>query len=144
MGVLDQLFKLQDDTGAPLDETRDASRELVQYLRQGITGQDLIPRDEVLSWADYARAQDPAMMKAVGLVPNLRPASYPENTRKPRPHSAILYVNELGVVGPGTTDPWADKARPQSGFEFLRVVIARTRITRVRLDHAHFEACGAA
>jgi hypothetical protein len=116
MSYLERLFAAQHDPRLPDDESRDVNREVMHTFLSGLAGSDLVPQDEVLDWVARVQQQDAAFTKAVSLQSHWVPKAEVERAGG---RKALLYINELGVVGPGMPERWAEK--PQGGgLEFLR------------------------
>lgn len=135
MPHLDELARITTDPGTPRDERYDANAEL---YRDFISQLDYPDLDEIRADIASLLANEQLMSKAAlrldqQWVRGRPPAGHP------REHTAILYLNEYGLVDPTGSyqSRWLER-RGLSGFEFLRDVehsvdlIAAIKLTRQR------------
>ncbi len=122
MSYLDSLLAVQRRPESPEDELRDVNARLFDRIRRGITASDILPQDEIVNWVQQLSAQGDTMQKAVVLNEAAYRRQYPDDYVPRRDgHKGILYVNELGVVGPYGAERWREKGDAY-GFQFLSYV----------------------
>jgi hypothetical protein len=126
VSYLEQLLTVARDPRTPAGEARDANRHVLQEFVRGL-GRDFVPHDEVMGWINTLRGDEASMQKAVVLQPAALNRLYPQPYREERDrrghHQALLYVNELGVLGPAAGQRYAEKTT-SGGFQFLKYLSA--------------------
>lgn len=113
MPQVDEIYRDTQRPDIPADERREANAEL---FKQFIVGLEIPDLDEVYGGV-------PMLAKASTLEPFYKP--YTVGTRTTGHHTAILQLNEYGVVDNGQGFS-RYLERPTSGFYFLRDVVNST------------------
>ena len=122
MPQIDELAIAALNPATPADERADINAELWRTFKHGIEVPD---QDEIRSYL-------PTLTKASYLEPFYEP--YVVGKRTTQTHTAILYLNEYGVVDHGDgTSRYLEKPSI-GGFRFLKDVVTTTDIVRSELQ----------
>lgn len=118
----DELAKQSLDPKTPADERWDMNAEI--HAPGGFARSlDYPPPADVLAAVQELYEDQEAMAKAVHLTPQARPVGQVSRGA----HQSILYLNDMGVVGPAGVGARYYE-RPGAGFAFLKTLNARVDV----------------
>ncbi len=120
MPHIDELWNLRHRPDIPAAERADANAELMSQIFDLVKSSDMLPDHEEVS-TDLV----PSLLKASTIYPAFEQYAIGERNKGPG-HSAILYLNEYGIVDTGRGNSRYLEKGWMGGFDFLRDVVNNT------------------
>jgi hypothetical protein len=123
VGYFEETLKLSSGRSvASDDERRDATRQLVSLIQTGLGRSDYATSDESRSFLDFWSSRPTVHEGGFTKAVTLHSVAAPLADTHRGGHQSVLYVNQLGVLGLGQTERYAEKPMG-GGFEFLRYMM---------------------